>query len=42
MKAGEKILKNTGLMAIGSDSLFLFGFTALAMTAATLLFRRTF
>ena len=37
----ELILKNTGLMAVSNDLLFLFGFTVLAMTAATLLFRRT-
>jgi len=37
----QLILKNTGLMAISGDLLFLFCFTALAMTAATLLFRRT-
>jgi len=42
MKAGGKNLKNTGLTAISSDLLFPFGFTALAMAAATLLFRRTF
>ena len=35
------ILKNTGLMAISGDLLFLSIFTVLAMTAATLLFRRT-
>ncbi|MGA2151679.1 MAG: ABC transporter permease, partial [Geobacteraceae bacterium] len=35
------ILKNTGLMAIGSDLLFLGLFTLLAMAAATMLFRRT-
>jgi ABC-2 type transport system permease protein len=34
-------LKNTGLMAVSGDLLFLFGFTAVAITAATLLFRRT-
>ena len=37
----ELILKNTGLMAISGDLFFLFCFTAVAMTAATLLFRRT-
>ncbi|HUC86050.1 MAG TPA: ABC transporter permease [Candidatus Acidoferrales bacterium] len=37
----ELVLKDTGLMAISGDLLFLFGFTALAMSAATLLFRRT-
>ncbi|HTI99969.1 MAG TPA: ABC transporter permease [Dongiaceae bacterium] len=35
------VLKNTGLAAIGPDLLFLVVFTLLAMTAATLLFRRT-
>ena len=35
------VLKNTGLLAIGTDLAFLFGFTLLAMTAATLLFRRS-
>ena len=35
------ILKNTGLMAIGGDLLFLSLFTLLAMGAATALFRRT-
>jgi ABC-2 type transport system permease protein len=35
------ILKHTGLMAIAPDLIFLFGFTILAMSAATLLFRRT-
>ena len=35
------ILKNTGLMAISGDLLFLSVFTVLTMTAATLLFRRT-
>lgn len=34
-------LKNTGLLAISHDLAFLFGFTVLAMGAATLLFRRT-
>jgi ABC-2 type transport system permease protein len=37
----QLVLKNTGLMAISGDLLFLFVFTALAMTFATLLFRRT-
>jgi ABC-2 type transport system permease protein len=37
----ELVLKNTGLMAISHDLAFLVVFTALAMTAATLLFRRT-
>ncbi|HVU07448.1 MAG TPA: ABC transporter permease [Verrucomicrobiae bacterium] len=37
----QLVLKNTGLMAVSGDLLFLFGFTALAMTLATLLFRRT-
>jgi ABC-type multidrug transport system permease subunit len=37
----DLVLKNTGLMAIGSDIAFLLGFTILAMGAATLLFRRT-
>ncbi len=35
------LLKNTGLAAVGGDILFLSVFTILAMTAATLLFRRT-
>ena len=35
------VLKNTGLMAIAPDLLFLLIFSALAMGAATLLFRRT-
>ena len=35
------ILKNTGLMAIGGDLLYLGLFTFLAMAAATMLFRRT-
>lgn len=35
------VLKNTGLLAIDHDLIFLFGFTVLAMGAATLLFRRT-
>jgi ABC-2 type transport system permease protein len=37
----QLVLKNTGLMAVSGDLLFLFVFTALAMSAATLLFRRT-
>jgi ABC-2 type transport system permease protein len=37
----ELVLKNTGLMAISGDLLFLFVFTVIAMGAATLLFRRT-
>ena len=37
----QLVLKNTGLMAVSGDLLFLFCFTALAMGAATLLFRRT-
>ena len=37
----ELALKDTGLMAISFDLTFLLGFTVLAMTAATLLFRRT-
>jgi ABC-2 type transport system permease protein len=37
----QLVLKNTGLMAVSGDLLFLLVFTALAMTAATLLFRRT-
>ncbi|MCL5097684.1 MAG: ABC transporter permease [Candidatus Omnitrophica bacterium] len=37
----ELVLKNTGLMAISLDLAFLLGFTVLAMTFATLLFRRT-
>jgi ABC-2 type transport system permease protein len=37
----ELILKNTGLMAISHDLLFLSAFTVLAMGAATVLFRRT-
>lgn len=35
------ILKNTGLMAIRTDLLFLGGFAILTMTVATLLFKRT-
>ena len=37
----QLVLKNTSLMAISGDLLFLIIFTALAMTLATLLFRRT-
>jgi ABC-2 type transport system permease protein len=37
----ELVLKNTGLLAIGSDLAFLALFTVVAMVAATLLFRRT-
>jgi len=37
----ELILKNTGLMAIWPDIIYLAGFTLLAMVAATLLFKRT-
>jgi len=37
----ELVLKNTGLLAILPDLAFLFGFCAVAMGAATLLFRRT-
>jgi ABC-2 type transport system permease protein len=37
----QLVLKNTGLMAVSGDLLFLFVFTAIAMSAATLLFRRT-
>ncbi len=37
----QLILKNTGLAAISGDLLFLFCFTALAMSLATLLFKRT-
>ncbi|MGH7975645.1 MAG: ABC transporter permease [Limisphaerales bacterium] len=37
----QLVLKNTGLMAVSGDLLFLFGFTVLAMSAATFLFRRT-
>jgi len=35
------LLKNTGFEAIGVDMLFLVVFSAVTMTAATLLFRRT-
>ena len=37
----ELVLKNTGLLAVGSDLAFLALFTVAAMAAATLLFRRT-
>jgi ABC-2 type transport system permease protein len=37
----QLVLKNTGLMAVSGDLLFLVVFTALMMSAATLLFRRT-
>lgn len=37
----QLVLKNTGLVAISSDLIFLTIFTVLAMSAATLLFRRT-
>lgn len=37
----ELLLKNTSLVAIDTDILFLLGFTALCMAVATLLFRRT-
>ena len=37
----ELTLKNTGIVAIAPDLAFLIGFTVLAMTAATMLFRRT-
>jgi ABC-2 type transport system permease protein len=35
------LLKNTGFAAIGFDLLFLLAFSAIAMTAATALFKRT-
>jgi ABC-2 type transport system permease protein len=35
------VLKDTGMAAIGGDLLYLVGFSAVAMTAATLLFKRT-
>jgi ABC-2 type transport system permease protein len=35
------LLKNTGVAAIGFDLVFLLGFSVVAMTAATALFRRT-
>jgi ABC-2 type transport system permease protein len=37
----ELTLKNTGLLAVAPDLAFLVGFTVLAMSAATVLFRRT-
>lgn len=37
----EVLLKNTGLLAVSTDLLFLFGFAAFAMAVATRLFRRT-
>ena len=37
----QLVLKNTGLMAVSTDLLFLFCFTVVAMGIATLLFRRT-
>lgn len=37
----QLVLKNTGIMAVSGDLLFLFCFTVLAMGIATLLFRRT-
>jgi hypothetical protein len=37
----QLVLKNTGLMAISGDLAFLLIFTVLAMSTATLLFRRT-
>ncbi|HEV2456238.1 MAG TPA: ABC transporter permease [Verrucomicrobiae bacterium] len=37
----QLVLKNTGLLPVSGDLLFLFCFTALAMGIATLLFRRT-
>ena len=37
----QLVLKNTDLMAISGDLLFLFVFTAVSMSLATLLFRRT-
>src|SRR5579862_8816687 len=37
----QLVLKNTGLMAVSGDLLFLVAFTILAMSLATLLFRRT-
>lgn len=37
----QLVLKNTGLMAVSGDLLFLFVFTVLAMSLATLLFKRT-
>ena len=35
------LLKNTGFQAIGADILYLLLFSAVAMSAATALFRRT-
>ena len=35
------VLKDTGLMAVSGDLLYLWGFSFVAMTAATLLFKRT-
>ena len=35
------LLKNTGFAAIGGDLLFLLVFSVVAMTAATMLFKRT-
>jgi ABC-2 type transport system permease protein len=35
------LLKNTGFSAIGSDLMFLLGFSVIAMSAATMLFKRT-
>ena len=35
------LLKNTGFEAIGGDLLYLTAFSVVAMTAATLLFKRT-
>lgn len=35
------LLKNTGLLAVSGDLAYLIAFTVIAMTAATLLFRRT-
>jgi ABC-2 type transport system permease protein len=37
----ELVLKNTGLAAVGYDLAFLVGFTVLALTTATVLFKRT-
>ena len=37
----ELVLKNTGLVAIGTDIAFLAVFTVVAMAAATALFKRT-
>ena len=38
---GSLVLKNTGLMAIAPDIIFLVVFTVITMAAATRLFRRT-